>query len=57
MQKSLIHSYRSKQEALTNAGLLLGRRQRRRANINPALGQGIVFVETVWNSPLAPPPL
>ena len=29
-----------------NAGLMLGRRRRRRANINPALCQCIVFVDT-----------
>ena len=28
---------------LPNAGLMLGRRRRRRANINPALGQCVVF--------------
>ena len=36
----------SKHGALTNAGLMLGRRSRRRANINPALGQCIVIART-----------
>ena len=39
----------SSQQAIhrPNAGLMLGRRRRRRANINPALGQCIVFSGTL----------
>ena len=36
-------AFPSKHDTLTNAGVMLGRRRRRRVIINPALGQCIVF--------------